>query len=226
MAPIMNLATIAGHLAFGLIAFSFLVKDILWLRVVSVVASLFSILYNYTIPADPMWLAINWNIVFVLVNVYHIAVIIYEKRPIKMKVKDKELYEALFKELSPVEYLKVTKIAKWKKFKSGVPLIKEGADVKSLILIYNGTIDVAVKGAKVAELRDGQFVGEMSFLTERPATATCIAKHDCECLVWRQPEFKSLLKRNPSLYFSIQSLLSAQVSDALINTSKKSNSTS
>ena len=85
MAPILNLATIAGHLAFGLIAFSFLVKDILWLRVVSVVASLFSILYNYTIPADPMWLAINWNIVFVLVNVYHIAVIIYEKRPIKMK---------------------------------------------------------------------------------------------------------------------------------------------
>ena len=46
----MNLATIAGHLAFGLIAFSFLVKDILWLRIVSVVASLFSILYNYTIP--------------------------------------------------------------------------------------------------------------------------------------------------------------------------------
>ena len=80
---------------------------------------------------------------------------------------------------------------------------------------------MAVKGKKVAELKDGQFVGEMSFLTERPATATCIAKHDCECLVWNQPEFKSLLKRNPSLYFSIQSLLSAQVSDALINTSKK-----
>ena len=138
-----------------------------------------------------------------------------------MRPKDKELYESLFKEMSPVEYLKVTKIAKWKKFKSGSTLIEEGADVKRLILIYNGTIDVAVKGKKVAELKDGQFVGEMSFLTERPATATCIAKHDCECLVWNQPEFKSLLKRNPSLYFSIQSLLSAQVSDALINTSKK-----
>ncbi len=66
----------------------------------------------------------------------------------------------------------------------------------------------------------------MSFLTERPATADCIAKHDTECLVWKQPEFKSLLKRNPSLYFSIQSLLSAQVSDALINSSKKADSTS
>ena len=121
----MNIASIAGHLAFGLIAFSFLVKDILWLRVVSILASLFSVLYNYIIPVEPMWLAINWNIVFVIVNLYHIAVIIYEKRPIKMAPKDKELYETLFKDLSPVEYLKITKIAKWKKFKEGDTLIRE-----------------------------------------------------------------------------------------------------
>ena len=44
---LMNIALIAGHLAFGLIAFSFLVKDILWLRVVSILASLFSVFYNY-----------------------------------------------------------------------------------------------------------------------------------------------------------------------------------
>ena len=226
MALTMNIATVAGHLAFGLIAFSFLVKDILYLRVVSVVASLFSVMYNYFIPIEPMWLPIGWNLVFVSLNLYHIAVIFYEKRPIKMNPKDKELYEALFKDLSPVEYLKVTKIAKWKKFKGGHHLIKSDKQVKRLILIYNGTVDIAVKGKKVAELKDGQFVGEMSFLTERPATADCIVKYDTECLVWSQHEFKSLLKRNPSLYFSIQSLLSAQVSDALVNSSKKSSSTS
>ena len=112
----MNIASIAGHLAFGLIAFSFLVKDILWLRVVSILASLFSVFYNFYIPAEPMWLAINWNIVFVVVNLYHIAVIIYEKRPIKMAPKDKELYETLFRDLSPVEYLKISKVAEWKTF--------------------------------------------------------------------------------------------------------------
>jgi hypothetical protein len=207
----MNIALIAGHLAFGLIAFSFLVKDILWLRVVSILASLFSVFYNYFIPVEPMWLAINWNIVFVLVNLYHIAVIIYEKRPIKMAPKDKELYETLFKELSPVEYLKISKVAEWKKYKSGEMIIRQEHLVPDLILIYNGTVDVAVDGEKVAELKDGQFVGEMSFLTEKSATADCIVKHDSECLVWKQKEFKELLKRNPSLYYSIQSLLSNQL---------------
>tara|TARA_R100001129_G_scaffold181483_1_gene160826 strand:+ start:4213 stop:4854 length:642 start_codon:yes stop_codon:yes gene_type:complete len=207
----MNIATIAGHLAFGLIAFSFLVKDILWLRIVSILASAFSIFYNWVIPVEPMWIAIHWNLVFIVLNFYHISVIIYEKRPVHMNPKDKELYETLFKDLSPVEYLKISKIASWKKFKSGQKIIKQGLPVKDLVLIYNGTVDVAVDKGKVAELRDGQFVGEMSFLTEKPATATCITKHATECLVWKQDEFKELLKRNPSLYYSIQSLLSNQL---------------
>ncbi len=218
----MDLATLAGHLAFGLIAFSFLVKDILWLRVVSILASLFSVFYNYFIPIEPMWLAINWNIVFVLVNIYHISIIIYEKRPVHMDDKNNELYETLFKELTPVEYLKISKAAIWKTFKSGEVLTRQEHLVPDLVLIYNGTIDVSVGGKKVAVLKDGQFVGEMSFLTEKSATATCIVKHDAECLVWKQREFKELLKRNPSLYFSLQTLLSAQVSSNLVSSSKKS----
>tara|TARA_R100000988_G_C3983938_1_gene158564 strand:+ start:7 stop:657 length:651 start_codon:yes stop_codon:yes gene_type:complete len=213
----MNIATIAGHLAFGLIAFSFLVKDILWLRIVSILASLFSVFYNWVIPAEPMWIPIGWNFVFVLLNLYHIAIIIYEKRPVDMSPKHKELYETMFKNMTPVEFLKITKIADWVQFKSNELITQKGHSVPTLNLIYNGTVDVLVEDKKVAELKDGQFVGEMSFLTEKPATATCLVKHDTECLVWKQEQFKDLLKRNPSLYFTIQSLLSAQVSSALVS---------
>ena len=217
----MNIATIAGHLAFGLIAFSFLVKDILWLRLVSILASLFSVFYNWVIPVEPMWIPIGWNFVFVALNLYHIAVIMYEKRPVQMSPKHKELYETMFKDLTPVEFLKITKIADWEHYKIGEVVIQEKHPVETLNLIYNGTVDVEVGGKKVAELKDGQFVGEMSFLTEKPATATCVVKHDTELLVWKQEQFKDLLKRNPSLYFTIQSLLSAQVSDALVSSSKR-----
>tara|TARA_R100000278_G_scaffold103106_1_gene79535 strand:+ start:431 stop:1084 length:654 start_codon:yes stop_codon:yes gene_type:complete len=217
----MNIATLAGHLAFGLIAFSFLVKDILYLRLLSILASLFSVFYNYTIPLEPMWLAINWNLIFVMVNLYHVAMLIYEKRPVHMEPKDKELYETMFKEMTPVEYLKITKIAEWKKLGVGTKIITQDARVFDLNLIYNGTVEVQVDGKTVAELKDGEFVGEMSFLTEQSATATCIVKHETELLVWKQKQFKDLLKRNPSLYFTIQSLLSTQVSSNLVSTSKK-----
>ena len=217
----MNIATLAGHLAFGLIAFSFLVKDIFWLRIVSIVASLFSVFYNYVIPLEPMWLAINWNFIFITVNLYHIAIILYEKREVKMDSKNQELYDTLFKEMSPVEYLKISRAAKWEMVKAGQRLITQGMPVPDLYLIYNGTVDVIVDGEEIAQLKDGEFVGEMSFLTEKVATATCKVKYDTQCLVWKQREFKELLKRNPSLYFTIQSVLSAQVSDKLVSSTKK-----
>lgn len=217
----MNIATLAGHLAFGLIGFSFLVKDIFWLRMVSIAASLFSVFYNYTIPTEPMWLAINWNFIFIAVNAYHIGVILYEKRAVKMDSKNEELYQTLFSEMTPVEYLKVSRAAKWETVKSGERLITQGMPVPDLYLIYNGTVDVLVDNDPIAQLKDGEFVGEMSFLTEKVATATCKVKYDTICLVWKQREFKELLKRNPSLYFTIQSVLSAQVSDKLVSSTKK-----
>ena len=38
------------------------------------------------------------------------AIIIYEKRPVKMDDKNTELYQTLFKEMTPVEYLKLVEI--------------------------------------------------------------------------------------------------------------------
>ena len=67
----MNVGDLTGHLAFGLIALSFLVKDIFWLRLMSITASCFSIFYNYFIPTEPMVIAIFWNVVFITVNLYN-----------------------------------------------------------------------------------------------------------------------------------------------------------
>ena len=149
----MNIATLAGHLAFGLIAFSFLVKDIFWLRILSILASLFSVFYNYTIPTEPMWLAINWNFIFVGVNLYHIGIILYEKREVKMDEKDEELYQTLFKEMSPVEYLKISRAAKWETLKPGKRIITQGMPVPDLYLIYNGTVDVTIDNEHIAQLK-------------------------------------------------------------------------
>ena len=217
----MNIGDLTGHLAFGLIALSFLVKDIFWLRLMSITASCFSIFYNYFIPAEPMIIAIFWNGVFIAVNLYHIGIILYEKRQVKMDDKNEELYSTLFKDMTPVEYLKISRAAQWETLKPNMRIITQGMPVPDLYLIYNGTVDVLVDNKRITDLRDGEFVGEMSFLTEKTATATCKVKYETQCLVWKQREFKELLKRNPSLYFTIQSVLSAQVSDKLVISSKK-----
>lgn len=214
-------AQLAGHLTFTIIALSFLVKDIFWLRTLSIVASCFSFIYNYFAPASPLWVAISWNAVFISLNIYHLSVLIYERRNIIMSERDKELYDTMFNKLSPVEFMKIIKIGNWSSSKPGDILITQDKNVNMLRLIYSGNVNIEIDGKIVSELKDGNFVGEMSFLTDHKASATVVAKHETKCLTWKQEELKTLLKRNPSLYFSIQSMLSSQVSTALINSSKK-----
>lgn len=79
----MEYGTLFGHLAFVLIAFSFLVKDILWLRCISIIASIAGIVYNYVAPSTPLWLVINWNLVFIAINTVQIALLIRERMGIE-----------------------------------------------------------------------------------------------------------------------------------------------
>ena len=68
-----------GHTTYVLIAGSSLVKDMLWLRVLLIVASLSSIVFNYTVPATPLWLVIHWNVVFVAIHVVRLGMLAWEK---------------------------------------------------------------------------------------------------------------------------------------------------
>jgi CRP-like cAMP-binding protein len=217
----LDLANIFGNLAFILIAGSFMVKDMLWLRSLSVTASFASLFYNFTVTATPLWTPIFWNFFFITLNVYHVSKILLESRGITFTPKETELYDLLFSSLSPLEFMKLNKICTWKKAKVGDVLIKEGEKVEALMLIYNGCCNIVVvdndskESHSVAELKDGQFIGEMSFLTEKDATATVIVHHPTEYLTWNQSELKSLMSRNPSLVFSLQKAMGTQITNAL-----------
>ena len=87
--------------------------------------------------------AINWNFVFIVVNLYHITIIIYEKRPVKMDDKNTELYQTLFKEMTPVEYLKISR-ASMGNNKTRSKNYNTRYAVPDLYLVYNGTVDVYV----------------------------------------------------------------------------------
>ena len=223
----MDIANIFGNLAFILIAGSFMVKDMLWLRSLSVTASFASLFYNFTVTATPLWTPISWNFFFITLNVYHVSKILMESRGITFNEKETELYHLLFSSLSPLEFMKLNKICQWKKAAVGDILIEEGDKVDSLMLIYNGCCEIVLTDKdtqsrkSVAELKDGQFIGEMSFLTEKAATATVVVHHPTEYLMWNQSELKALMSRNPSLVFSLQKSMGTQITNALKEKAKE-----
>ncbi len=211
----MSLTVIIGNLSYLLVACSFMVRDILWLRGLSIMASCCGIFYSSTVSDTPLWTPIVWSCVFISLNIYHISRLILENRGIEFNDKEQELYQTVFASLSPLEFKKLNDIAEWKQVPEGSTLVEQGQKMTDLFLIYNGTTDVLVDGKQVAQLRDGQYIGEMSFLTEGNATASVVAHYPTEYLQWDQEGLKALMSRNPSLLFSLQSTMGKQLSNAV-----------
>lgn len=107
------------------------------------------------------------------------------------------------------------KMGEWKQSNPGEILIKEKQIMTDLYLIYNGKVEILVADKKVNELKDGQFIGEMSFLSNEVASATVKTMYPTEYLKWNQAKLKELMSRNPSIIYSLQAAMGSQLTQAL-----------
>src|SRR5215831_18367345 len=110
---------LAGHLASILTMAAYLLKDILWLRLLTIASCFAGIAFNYFVPATPLWTVIYWNVLFALINIVQVAVIIKQRSGISFSEEEKELHETLFKNFAPFEFMKLMRIGKWLDAKQG-----------------------------------------------------------------------------------------------------------
>ena len=208
---------LAGHLASILTMAAYLLKDILWLRLLTILSCFAGIAFNYFVPATPLWSVIYWNMLFATINIAQIAIIIRERTGIHFTEEEKELHDTLFKNFAPFEFMKLMRIAKWLEAKQGEVLAVEKETLNAVMLIYNGLVGVEANGKEVARLKDGNFIGEVSFITGGAATATVRALQPTRYIAWPKAAISQLLNRNPSMRFAMQSMLSTDLSKKLMH---------
>ncbi len=81
----------------------------------------------------------------------------------------------------------------------GTVLVKEGSRVESLYLVLSGVLSVTIGGPggkEIAKLGPGQVVGEMSFLEDRPASATVQALEGSEVLAMTRTIVETKLRHD------------------------------
>jgi hypothetical protein len=195
---------------------AYLLKDMLWLRLLAILSCFAGIAFNYLVPATPLWTVIYWNLLFILINVVQIGIIIKERTGIHFTEEEKELHDTLFKNFAPFEFMKLMRVGKWLEAKQGEILATEQKPIDSIMLIYNGLVEVQSKGKELARLKDGNFIGELSFITGGAATATVKALQPTRYVAWPKEAISQLLNRNPSMRFAMQAMLSTDLSKKLM----------
>ena len=204
-----------GDLAYVLIVSSYLVKDVLWLRTMACLASVCILVFNFFILPVPLWVIVRWNTVMLAINLTQMIILVRDRRDTQMNEEEAEIYSTVFKNLSPVEFKKLLRLGIRRDVPAEMVLVREGEKIENLTLLYSGSAVVIRQGKTVATLKDGVFIGEMSFITHKNASATVTTNRASRLIQWTLDPLNRLLIRNPSLGVSLQAVLGADMAHKL-----------
>jgi len=189
----------AGKACYTLLAASYLFTNMLWLRVIAIVSLAFEAVYFYFGASSRLRVGISWNAVFVAINFVMLILLLRERRQLQLDADAALLKRGLFAELDSLNFGRLLHAGEWIELPRGSVLTREGEAVASFYTIANGLAEVEVRGHVVSILQNGSFVGEMSLLTNAPASATVTTLAVCRLLRIDTTRLNELLVRYPEV---------------------------
>lgn len=170
-----------GHAAYLALTLSYLVSSMLWLRVLAVVGIVLEMIY-FAYSGGDLGAGLAWSGIFVAINLFHIGVILRGRFGLAISPDQRAFLRATFPVLDPARLVRLLACGGFEPLPAGAVLTEEGRPVTRLFVVRTGRCAVVAGGREVARRGTGLVVGEMAFLTGRPASATVTMAEDGEVL--------------------------------------------
>jgi hypothetical protein len=203
-----------GNLAFVLTTVAYTVKDIVWLRTLSIFSSLTWITYLFT-RSEVLWISVFWNGVFITVNALRIVLLYRESRRIRLSAEERSLHNTLFPQLSLVDFARLVSTGRWVTLEPGTVIIEQGKPVQDVMLVCEGAAAVEIDGRPVRYTSGLEFLGEVSFLTHDVATATVRVAAPMRALAWPHDTLRALFRESLAIRFALRSVMSGDLARKL-----------
>jgi Cyclic nucleotide-binding domain len=210
----------AGNACYTLLALSYLFTNMFWLRALAIVSLAFEAVYFYYGAASPLWVGIGWNAIFVAINLVMLILLFINERTRRRYNHDEVILKrSLFTDLDGAQFTQLLNAGQWQDVKRGTVLTTQRAPVDTFFVIADGMAEVEVDGRIIAILQNGAFVGEMSLMTDEPASATVTAIANCRLFALEKLALGKLLAKNPELQRELTRIIGRDLSRKLRSTS-------
>jgi len=118
------------------------------------------------------------------------------------------LNSSLGAEFTPEEAAELSAVMSWQQLADGDYLFREGTVDDSLHVLLDGKLEVvkqtgAGETASLAVLRDGELVGELSFVDGETHTVGLRALCDCGVMSLKRSDLEQLVTKNPQLVYKV-----------------------
>ncbi len=200
------------HISYVLLVGASLVRNILPLRILAIASGCFAIVYDVLMGLEG---AILWEITFTLVNLVQVGIIINERRKAQITAEEESLRQRMFGQLSVVDFHRMIRTGTWITTPNGETLTEQGKPVSRIVLITDGAAKVEIDKNIVAYCREGDWVGEMAFVSGNNASATVATIAPTRYLMWRSADLIHLLEKHPDVRTALQSVFNRNLIEKL-----------
>lgn len=194
---------------------AYLLGNMLWLRILLVIASTIYIISGVRLGITSM---VGWNSAYLAINTYHIILLLLDRITITLPAETRKIYHYYFSIMSTREFKKIIMMNKFCSFKDSA-IISESETTDKLFIVLDGQVDIVRSSENIASLHAGDLIGEMSFMSKEPASASAVANGVVECAYWTHDDLEKLKLRKRSAYNKFISIIGCD----LVRKLKKNN---
>jgi hypothetical protein len=214
LGTLFSLSNLPGHFSYALIAISYWLADIFWLRLVAVVGLSFEILYFWHSGGD-LRTGIGWDIIFILINLYQLYRLVKERMSLRLPEGERDLLRSALTGLDDSQIARLIGAGAFVDLPDGATLAEENETLKKMFFICSGRARVVIGGREVSHLDKGSFVGEVAFLADKPATATVIAEGDLRAITFDRSELRQFFDKETEVAGLIYQLLGRELANKI-----------
>lgn len=182
---------------------AYLLGNILWLRILLVIASTVYIISGLSLGITSM---IGWNSAYLAINLYHIVLLLLDRITITLPQETRKIYHYYFSIMSTREFKKIITINNFCSINNNT-IIHESATTDKLFIVLKGQVNIVKSKQVIASLDAGDLIGEMSFMSNEPASASAIANGVVECAYWTHDDLEKLKLKNRGAYNKFISII-------------------
>ncbi|ODR99668.1 hypothetical protein AUC69_08595 [Methyloceanibacter superfactus] len=210
LAAIFSFSNLPGHVSYALIALSYWMTNMFWLRVVAVVGLALEIVYFLSTGGD-LRAGIGWDLVFIAINLYQIYSLMKDRLSLRLPEADRDLLRRVLVGLDDSQIARLVVASDLRDIPEGTTLAEEGEVLGTLFFICSGRVQVSIAGRDVSQLEPGNFVGEVAFLTERPASATVVCRTPVRALAFERGKLNQFFKNETEVAGLIYQLIGREL---------------
>lgn len=207
-----------GHFAQFLLVLSMVMRNITYLRGVSIASGIANVAYQNFFDYNPI--IAFWEVIFVLVNIGQLALIWWENRERHLTPEEAQFRSTFQPPLQPASFAALLRSGYWHEAPAGSSLTVEGQPVRALLYVSDGNVRIEAGGRPVASCSTGDFIGEMTWQTGKPATGTAIADGAVRYLRFEREHLEKAMERRPELKFALQTSFNRNLIEKLVRTNQ------